>query len=48
LGLANSGIEFVLLKWWPIFLMEKHGLIVFENILLSRILGPKRGEVGIG
>jgi hypothetical protein len=30
---------------WSLTLREEHGLRVFENRMLRRIFGPKRGEV---
>jgi hypothetical protein len=30
---------------WSVTLREEHGLKVFENRVLRRIFGPKRGEV---
>jgi hypothetical protein len=30
---------------WPLMLREEHRLRVFENRVLRRIFGPKRGEV---
>jgi hypothetical protein len=30
---------------WPLTLREECGLRVFENRVLGRIVGPKRGEV---
>jgi hypothetical protein len=33
------------LWFWSLTLREEHRLRVFENRLLSRIFGPKRGEV---
>ena len=30
---------------WSLTLREEHGLRVFENRVLRRIFGPKRGEV---
>jgi hypothetical protein len=32
-------------KTWSLTLKEEHRLRVFENILLSRIFGPKRDEM---
>jgi hypothetical protein len=33
------------MKTWSLTLMEEHRLRVFENRLLRRIFGTKRGEV---
>jgi hypothetical protein len=33
---------------WPLTVREEHRLRVFENRVLRRIFGPKRGEVAGG
>jgi hypothetical protein len=49
LRLKYTNCNFIVILYscetWSVILREKHRLWVFENIVLRRIFGPKRGEV---